>query len=461
MKKVVIIVILFLFLPQITLAAKANKVYLKVNKTEIVKGNQVKVYGYVIPKKKNVKIRIYRQRGGNWKYIKTKRTKKKGRFNYYTRPSSDTYYRAKIRGNKKWKWGNKKKQVTVRDYPSCGNSDSYFSELVLDTDDFKSLSPLGATNPTGHVFPTDHMYFYLTDGMTQVPIYSPGKAWVTSISASTHLYATPVFTDYSIGLWSCSELYSWFGHVSSLSAELEAAYNAGSDEGCNEYTTGGNDYRYCIKTVHVKVTAGEQIGTAGGNSGQGALDLGTYDTRREITGVANEERWEWNAQTLYNACPLDYYDATNKSALEAYLGDGTTYRTVEPLCGTIHQDVSGTAQGRWFLEGTEVGDSGGEDNHLALIHNNVDFATGEFSVGNAINSLSSGEYTFTPTFSGYVDRDFDEVTADGQIYCYEAGAEYILIQLTSATTLRIEAQNLGSCGSGPWGFTDDYTDFER
>jgi hypothetical protein len=134
-------------------------------------------------------------------------------------------------------------------------------------------------------------------------------------------------------------------------------------------------------------------------------------------------------------------------------------RTVEPLCGTIKQDVAATAQGRWFLSGTS-GTSWQEDHQLSLIHHNVDHAQGLFSVGDSISSLSTGTYSFTPTFSSYVNRDFDEVTADGQIYCYNTSTKVILVQLLTNTTLRIESQELGSCGSGPWSFSN-YTDFER
>lgn len=455
MKRVLVIIIIFFCLPQLSDA----KVYLKVNKDEIIKGNQVKLYGYVKPRKKDVRVRIYRQRGGKWKYIKTKTTKKKGRFTYYTKPSSDTYYRAKQKKDRKWTWGSKRKFVNVRLYPRCGDDYTWFSANIMDDEDFGHITPLGAVNPTGHTFPTDHMYFYLNTPLEAKPVYAPGKIWIESISTSEHLYADPVFTDYSIAFRSCSKLHHFFLHVSGISDALQKAWDKGTENGeCNEYTAGGDDYRLCSRTVRKKLQAGDLLGYAGGNANQGALDLGTYDTRKAITGVANENRWY--AQVLYNTCSLDYYGDDIKNSLYALLGNGTVNRTVEPLCGDINQDVADTAQGRWFLVGTDES-SWREDNQIALIHDEVNFDQGLFSIGDSTDSLSSGEYTFTPTDAGYVDRDFDQVTADGQIYCYDTSMEMILIQLTADDTLRVEGQGAGSCGSGPWSFGDDYTDFER
>ncbi len=451
MKKILILLVIFIFLPQLSQA----KVYLHVNKSEIIKDNRVKIYGEVKPKKKGKNVRIYRKRGGTYKYIKNVKTGKKGKFNHYDRPSSDSYYRAKTKINGKWTWGNKRKFVDVRLYPKCEDDYTWFNKYIMDDEDYGTITPLGATNPSGHTFPTDHMYFYLNEALSAEPVYAPGKIWIESISTSEHLYADPVFTDYSISFRPCAKFHNFFLHVSGISEELQEAFEEGEEiyGPCSEYTAGGDDYRLCTRGVRVKLQAGDLLGYAGGNTGQGALDWGAYDTRIEITGVANEDRW--GEQALYNVCPLDYYGATKKEVLYSSI-----IRTVEPLCGTINQDVDGTAQGRWFLEGTDESDWQ-EDNHIALIHDETDFATGKFSVGDSTDSLDTGEYDFTPTSLGYVDRDFDQVTADGQIYCYDTSGEMILIKMEEDGGLRVEGQGSGSCGSGPWSFNDNYTDFER
>lgn len=450
-----------LLLPSMGLAATAEKVYLHVNKTEIITDDSVKIYGYVTPRKRDVRVRIYQAIGtGEFQYIATKTTKKQGRYKYYAYPEEDTYYRAKIKIGKKWTWGNKKKLVSVDLYPACGENYSWFTQDILDASAYHSISPLGVVNPSGHTFPTDHMYYYYTDYLSVSPVYSPGTMYVESITAQEHLSVDPVFTDYTVRFRPCEDFYNFFMHMSGLSADLEAAYNAveSTSDNCNEYSAGGENFRICTKDVRYKFVAGEIVGTGGGNTGQHALDWGAYDTRTAITGVANQSRW-WE-QMLNNVCPLDYFPDALKNSLKSLVGYYDERRTVEPICGTINQDVSGTAQGRWFLTGTAL-TGWQEDHQLALIHEPVDFTQGLFSVGDSVTTLSTGKYEFTPVDSGYVNRDFDQVISDGQVYCYDTDNGVILMQLTADTTLRIESQELGSCGSGPWSFTTNYTDFER
>ena len=124
------------------------------------------------------------------------------------------------------------------------------------------------------------------------------------------------------------------------------------------------------------------------------------------------------------------------------------------------QDVPGTAQGRWYL-----GTSAQDDRNLALVHDNVDPAIGAISVGTAIPPLPSRVYRFTPAMSGRVRTDFSLVTADGSIHCYDATDapdRVILLQLLSATTVRIEGLMQAACGDpATWAFGDGAVDFER
>ncbi len=462
MTKILLAAAALFFLPQLCWAATAENVYIHVNKTDLISGERVKIYGYVTPRQAEVKVRIFeRNIEHGWTLLTTENTGTGGRWHYYATPEQDAYYRAKIKVDGRWTWGNKRKSVNVRQYPACGDDYIWFEELLLAEGVFSNIVPLGAVNPSGHTFPTDHLYFYLNDYTAINNIYAPTDIWVEQIVTVEHLSEDPVFTDYSIDFRPCAKVHGFLGHVFGISETLQEAWDQGTANGeCSEYSAGGQDYRRCAQTVRQKLSAGDIIGTVGGNLEQSAaLDWGVYDLRAEITGTANESRWF--DQRLYNVCPLDYYESETKDLFYSYLGDGTNPRVGEPLCGTIHQDVAGTAQGRWFLEGTEEGWSWTEDHQLALMHDYIDYTEGMFSVGDSISSLASQTYNFTPTNSGYVDRDFDEVTADGQIYCYNTDGADILLQLTSATTLRIESQALGGCGSGPWFFTDDYTDFER
>ena len=73
-----------------------------------------------------------------------------------------------------------------------------------------------------------------------------------------------------------------------------------------------------------------------------------------------------------------------------------------------------------------------------------------------------GKFKFDPKDTGTMDREFSQVTVDGNIYCYQAtdvGKSFepvptgkILVQLTSDTQLKIEHQT-GTC-SGSYSFSN-------
>ncbi|MDP6510913.1 MAG: hypothetical protein QGH23_06880, partial [Dehalococcoidia bacterium] len=106
---------------------------------------------------------------------------------------------------------------------------------------------LGNINPPGHVFPADHIYFYLANpdssGVTDIAtLYSPGNLTVTRVLADEHV--TAGFTDYSMTLKSCEDITIVFGHISSLSADLFGDTSSYEDWRLNsEYSTGGETYR--------------------------------------------------------------------------------------------------------------------------------------------------------------------------------------------------------------------------
>ncbi|TSC93479.1 MAG: Uncharacterized protein CEN89_16 [Candidatus Berkelbacteria bacterium Licking1014_7] len=346
---------------------------------------------------------------------------------------------------------------------SCGANYSFFSHSPLDSSNFTGLVPLGNLNPSGHTFPTDHIYFYLTNPNQKSAVYAPGNATVTKISASEHVGQG--YTDYSISFKPCSELEVYFLHISSLSQTLQNVLVApyGWD---STYTTGGSTYRNYGKNVSVSVSAGDQIGTAGGNPGQNALDMGAYDTRTTLNFINPSAR----QNSVHTVCPIDYYSGNLKTTLMGRFGDydGDPKRTTEPVCGSIDQDAAETAQGIWLVKGTTK--VSGEDPHLALVHNNIYPNKAVFSVGTSMSAsgLPAKPFEFYPSGSGLVNRDFDDVRSDGNIYCYQLDGQgwvegnfTIILQLTFSTALKIEKQSSASCGSGPWTFTGNQSEFVR
>ncbi len=110
---------------------------------------------------------------------------------------------------------------------------------------------------------------------------------------------------------------------------------------------------------------------------------------------------------------------------------------------------------------------------LSLIHDFIDPKIGAFAFGflPAESGLPPDVLHFNPRNFGLVNRDFKDVTDDGNIYCYDSLIKQwsyerkpeqliILAQLTSPTSLRIEGKKATSCGSGAWSF-DKFAEFER
>lgn len=332
---------------------------------------------------------------------------------------------------------------------------------------------MGNLNPSGHTFPTDHIYMYIrlsdaTDpgsAPASVNVYSPGNLYLVQVSAGENI--TDGYTDYSLFFMPCRDFQGYFGHIQTLSDTMSQKIGSlsGSDVSCADpYTVGGKTFRQCTKDVAIEIEGGELIGTAG-REGQNALDFGAYDSRVTPLAFANPDRWGTSAtgfDKLQMVCPLNYFSSATKSELEAKLGsyNGSTQRSIEPICGEIMQDISGTAQGIWFISGTQNDFS--EDAQLALVHDNVDPTHPVFSTGNSITNLSYGVYVFTPQSSGFTNRDFGDITNDGNIYCFElSSSKTVILQMISTTTLTIEKISDTDCSGGTWSFSANASQFER
>jgi len=345
---------------------------------------------------------------------------------------------------------------------------SLFTALPLAENDFTDLAPLGNLNPTGHTFPTKHHYFYIVNSDDEgapdvVPVYMPGDSWITQISTTEHLSASPVYTDYSISFKPCNQYRAYFGHIQGLSSELETLLENSTADFCTSYSTGGDDYHHCGYSLEHYVSAGTQIGIAGGTVGQWALDFGARDQRQTALQWANQERWEADGDdTIYTACVSDAYEDTLRLTLEARYAYGATTRTVEPVCGTIAQDVPGTAQGVWFLSTASTDTTSPEDQHIALVHDNYNPEVGVLSIGTSISG-ASGRHEFSPATSGLIDRELSDITNDGLVYCFDINQpnNRLLLQMTGASTLQLEYQSSTQCSDGGFNFTGSEVSFIR
>ena len=330
------------------------------------------------------------------------------------------------------------------DIPSCGDRKDFFTVSPVELDEIDDITPLGNLHPPSHTLPTEHIYIAVSEqGVTTeiVPLRAPGDIVITSVTSGSDFMA-PEREEYSIRFSLCEDVHGYYNHVKEISDNLKEEI---SKVKCMQFGIGGEDS--CEKRISYKVAAGTVIGGVGHL--QGNFDLGTYDTRTLLEYV-NMDRYS-KERSIYIVCPLDYFEQKVRAGLYEKIA-----RKVAPRCGIVLQDVPATLQGNWFF-----GDSNQIrpwDAHLSFVHLNDDPNYKVISVGGVFRD--AGFWKFVPAHSGTVNRDFDEVKADGKVYCYDnlksriAGQNdlsgRIIVELTSDTDLRIEYQS-GSC-SGSYSF---------
>jgi hypothetical protein len=323
-----------------------------------------------------------------------------------------------------------------------------FTHSPLDQANFKGLVPLGSLNPSAHTFPTDHLYFYLTDKTVEVPLYSPGELTIIRVSENKGGVGTPnQVTDYEIHL-GYQDSYISFGHVARLTDAILSNLDFSKGD-CQTYTLGGGSVQSkCYLATNIKVNGGDIIGYCGKGFAQSALDLGLYNTQ-------------------VPACPIDYYAEPVKSQLMARFSsfDGVTRRTAAPICGEANQNLDNTAQGVWLNPNEPKYP---ESSHIALVHDNIDPTIPSFSIGLSVPGLNSNVYHFTPQSTGVINRDFKDITPGPTVYCYtyHAGTGQdlantsILVRLESAKALKLELRNC-DCTCSPYALTGNALSFVK
>lgn len=344
---------------------------------------------------------------------------------------------------------NKEPMSIFEIMPSCEERMDFFDVSPVKFEEYMSIIPLGNLNPPRHVFPTDHIYVLLKKSYenkklgTEVPLYIPGDVWITDIGVQEEESSsenTPL-EEYDIVFYPCKELSFRLAGIVSLSGEILSKFN--SNKKCEEIKAGaGNiNYRYCTaKDLNIKVNSGQEIGATWG------FDLFATDSRITELKSANPDRWyNYSRNLKYTVCPLDYFIEPEKTKLYSLLGGWDNIkRTIEPLCGTVEQDIKGTAQGNWFVKG--IIKTMPEFPHLALALDNGNPGINVFSVGTSIPNLDSKRYLFSPKSEGEINIAFSKVKP-GAIYCYEQ-AEWdftIVLELLNETTLKIEKQPGNKC----------------
>ena len=367
--------------------------------------------------------------------------------------------------------------------PSCGGSFTLFTQFPVTDPNLASIEPLGHLFPPGHTLPSDHLYFNFNESSTTklgINLYAPSDGWIIQVTRVEYTSGGPsgLNTDYHVTFSPCREVALTVMHVDFIPSFLAnpagpaptqcSAFGEGSSPGSEQGTS-------CQVNMQVQVKAGQIIGT--GTIGDfGPLE----DTRVALSGFADPAAHELHR----GFCPLNYFSAPIQTAYTALLGENSgaalTPRTTPPVCGTIVQDVPGTAQGDWFALGAP--DANGLNN-ITLIHDNIFPSTAAFSIGQSMPAAFQGvSYVYPKTAADgtRINYDFNLVN-DNRIYCYDTFESFpqassglnpnmvgriVLIQMTpSLTNLSIEVQNPGincaAVGAANWAFTGAAFLFQR
>jgi len=363
---------------------------------------------------------------------------------------------------------------------ACGNQKEFFTVSPIKDADLVSIIPLGNPNPPAHIFPTDHVYFFLRRSgpspkpgllgpAAEVPVLSPGDIRILTISAKEYLTGGPHHTDYEVDFAPCKEVQGRFDHLSSLSAKQLSAFNSAKGDCQTSSPNSGTTIKFCRRSIGSSLKTGEDVGTAGGTNGSNNLDFQLSDQRTPPLAYANPTRWQRGGEHV--VCPVDYFSEPTKSALEKLFGDSFgARRTIAPVCGSVAEDVKATAQGVWFSPGKPTYP---EDQHIALVPDNINPAQLVFSIGQSLKEIGINpeKYVFLPSTTGNINKDFKSLTSNGRVYCFQTSVhglssqfgnrtQVLLLQLINDTTLRIGPGPGSSCSNEPWSFIA-YKDFER
>ncbi len=285
-----------------------------------------------------------------------------------------------------------------------------------------------------------------------VPLVAPGNVVIVGVRSST--FTVSPFrqgeTDFGLTIRPCSEATATFLHVTTLEGKLADLL---ANAQCSDYSTDTETVHDCkIEGIEVAVTSGEALGTVGGATA-GGFDFDMHDERSVVSVTAR-------APELYKhaVCFSRYYDATNRALLESRTGLLGVVRDGDPACGTIEVDVAGAAQGVWVKAANPVPYEGNADDYLTLAphfldpDNRQDIAIGGSSpiLENFVRSVAR------------TNRDFEELTEDGLIYCYSNGGtttRSYFLRLNAGQQLTLEvkthAPGVTPCldAPGTWAFS--------
>jgi hypothetical protein len=264
----------------------------------------------------------------------------------------------------------------------CSGTSTKITHGITDPSNISYIVPMGAML-TSHITPIDHIYIYFPSNFGQAIekpagtylVTSPAAGKIVSVEDFAKTNGYP-YADYRIVISHSCNLYSVFIHVGKL---IGPAAQIASKIGTSGSWSGS-----------VAVKAGEAVSD---DSEKPNFDYSLFDGTKKLKGFANlksygqAEQWKpWTADIL------SYLPKSLKSAYEDKF-----LATASPIGGRIDWDLSGTAQGNWFVQNTNgyrgVGNQGAAydnhgkvargywDTHLAIAPDAIDRNATIFSIG--------------------------------------------------------------------------------
>jgi len=370
--------------------------------------------------------------------------------------------------------------------PDCpADLSGLLTSPIIPVDSLQNLTPLGNSNPPGHTFPVDHVYFnHNIKTSPATSVYVPGNGRLIKIQDETGYDASGIVMRhaYLVEIALCKGVAIQLSANADLSPEFSRILQNTSGQKCKE-VGGKHDnektIKQCSYEISVAVNAGDlMLTTTPGDF----PEVWAFNYNTTPRSDVDWKRYDYSDYP-YAFCLFDLYQGELKDQYYSKFGlsiihkeaekekafgqgkqvqvDQFVPRTIKPICGEINQNRVGTVQGDWFgasydpsLEKTS--EYNGTD--LALIHSNFNPTYGRLTVGGNIIS-SAGVFEFIPNHTGTYNREFSEVTAGGSVYCYDGKSnsgdmveavwtnydKKFLLQLTDNCHLKIEAQD-GTCG---------------
>lgn len=369
-------------------------------------------------------------------------------------------------------------------YSTCpSNLSGVLTYQLMDPKYISALTPLGNLNPPGHTSPVDHIYFN-TNSTDKISLYAPADATITSVIEIKRADDSNKPSEYVVQYTICKGLVLDFAGYTELTQPLKDKLATAKPKGCSgEIKKEGHESaeRQCGFDLNYPVKSGELMGYTQATPKNGNLDLPfeiwAADYNKPAPSNVDWSYYDGDNRYAHIMCPFDLYAGNFKNEFYAKLGGivqqinkdektgetnktGGTFkpRTIEPICGTINQNIVGTIQGMWFGEGWKNRtDKKNVDNsrQFSFLHWNIDPTYAEIGNAGEISGGQAGQIQFIPNHTGTIDREPSEVNTDSRVYCYnyvvsrndkEPSSGKILVQLIDDRHLKLEYQH-GTCGT--------------